>query len=279
MLIRWSKDENISRCQWLSLLVHTTIALSLIIPLARRLEIPSNGPENTRPTGVDLSRLLPYIREAIGPAQEPNGGGGGGEHNPVPASAGRAPRFSLLAQLAPPQVVIQNPNARMSVESTLLGPPEIKIRQPDMPNFGDPLAGVMTDSSGPGSESGIGTGRNGGVGPGDGPGFGPGEDGGFNGNHFRPGAGGIGYPECVYCPNPPYTEEARKARFQGTVLLEVLVLPDGRASEARVLRGLGMGLDESALETVRTWRFKPAMGSGRRPVAVVTSVEITFHLF
>jgi protein TonB len=278
LLTHWN-SESVSRAQWLSLLAHAAIALSFVIPLAYQLDTLTLGGRTPRPRGVDLSQFLPYLREPFKAEDKARGGGGGGDRNPIPASAGQVPRFTLQPQLAPPQVVIQNPNARMSVESTLFGPPDIKIAQPNLPNYGDPLAKMLTDSSGPGSESGIGTGSRGGVGPDSGPGLGPGEDGGFGGKRFHPGANGVGYPQCVYCPNPPYTEEARKARFQGAVLLEILILPDGRASEVRVLRGLGMGLDESALQTVRTWRFKPVIGPGNRPVAVLTPVEVNFRLF
>jgi protein TonB len=273
----WSKDENISRSQWISALVHVSIAALLIIPLYNTI---SNSTEaKTQVTGVDLTNLSDYVYKLPPGKDRASGGGGGGERNPIPASKGRAPKFSLSPQLAPPVVVIQNPNPKLPVEPTLFGPPEIKVPQPNLPNYGDPLAAMVTNSSGPGSGGGIGTGTGGGVGSGTGAGLGPGDGGGTGGGHYHPGAGGIGYPECVYCPNPPYTEEARKARFQGTVLLEIVILPDGRASEVRVLRGLGMGLDESAMQTVRTWRFKPMIGPGNRPVAVETPVEVTFRLF
>jgi protein TonB len=62
------------------------------------------------------------------------------------------------------------------------------------------------------------------------------------------------------------------------VLLEVTILPDGRTADVRVLRGLGMGLDEKALETVRTWRFKPVIGPGGRPVTVDLPIEVNFRL-
>jgi periplasmic protein TonB len=273
----WSKDENISRSQWISGLVHVAIAALLIIPLYEGI---TNSSEAKTPvvSNVDIN-LSDYVYKLPPGKDKASGGGGGGERNPIPASKGRAPKFSLQPQLAPPVVVIQNPNPKLPVEPTLLGPPEIKIPQPNLPNYGDPLAAMVTQSSGPGSGGGIGTGTGGGVGSGSGPGLGPGDGGGTGGGHYHPGSGGIGYPECVYCPNPPYTEEARKARFQGTVLLEIIILPDGRASEVRVLRGVGMGLDESALKTVREWRFKPMIGPGNHPVAVETPVEVTFRLF
>jgi periplasmic protein TonB len=273
----WTKDENVSRAQWLSVLVHAVIAVGLTVPLTYWATTGTEA--KTSVATVIPTDLSDYVYKLPPGKDRASGGGGGGERNPVPASKGRAPKFSLKPQLAPPVVIIQNPNPKLPVEPTLYGPPEIKVPQPNLPNYGDPLAAMVTNSSGPGSGSGIGTGSGGGVGSGSGPGLGPGDGGGTGGGHYHPGAGGIGYPECVYCPNPPYTEEARKARFQGTVLLEITILPDGRTAEVRVLRGVGMGLDESALQTVRTWRFKPMIGPGNRPVPVDTPVEVTFRLF
>ena len=277
----WTKDENISRSQWLSFLVHASVGALFVIPLTSGIDLSVVEAKTSRVAVVDLNGISPYQPRTV-KAQEKakggDGGGGGGERNPIPASKGRTPRFTLRQQLVPPRV-ITDPNIRMPLEATLFGSPDIKIPQPNLPNYGDPLAPLLNDSSGPGWGGGGGSGKNGGVGSGDGPGLGPGADGGAGGGRHHPGEGGIGYPECVYCPNPPYTEEARKARFQGVVLLEIVVLPDGRASEVHVLRGVGMGLDESEEQTVGTWRFKPLIGPGNHPVAVETPVEVTFRLF
>jgi len=88
----------------------------------------------------------------------------------------------------------------------------------------------------------------------------------------------VGYPSCVYCPDPKYSEEARKAKYQGTVVLWVIVGPDGRTRDIRIQRSLGMGLDEKAIGAVRTWKFEPARKNGT-PVAVQVSIEITFRLY
>ena len=94
----------------------------------------------------------------------------------------------------------------------------------------------------------------------------------------RPGTGGVGYPSCIYCPAPQYSEAARKAGYQGTVVLEVVITPDGSASNFKVVKGPGLGLEEKAVEVVRTWRFKPAVGPNGQPVATLTMLEITFRL-
>lgn len=90
--------------------------------------------------------------------------------------------------------------------------------------------------------------------------------------------GPVTAPRAVYAPDPEYPEEARKAHYQGSVVLRAIVGADGGVRAARVSRPLGMGLDEKALETVRTWKFEPATKDGR-PVAVEISVEVYFRLY
>jgi len=89
---------------------------------------------------------------------------------------------------------------------------------------------------------------------------------------------GVSPPKKIYGPEPPYTDEARRACVQGTVVLSIVVDPDGNVSDARVTNSLEPGLDDSALRTVRTWRFEPAMRNGA-PVAVRVAVETTFRMF
>jgi periplasmic protein TonB len=274
----WSKDENASRAQWLSVLVHALIVLMLGVPLWHEITTMTTEAKTPELTSVDISDLSDYVTKLPKGNSKAGGGGGGGDRNPVPASKGRLPKASLNPQLAPPTVVIMNPNPKLPVQPTVFMPPEIKVPQPNLPNYGDPLAAMVTNSNGPGSGGGIGTGTGGGVGSGGGPGVGPGEGGGIGGGHYRVGSDGIGEPVCIYCPHPPFTEEARKARYQGTVLLEITILPDGTPTDVRVVRGLGMGLDEKAIETVRQWRFKPMIGPGNKPVAVDVSLEINFRL-
>ena len=76
---------------------------------------------------------------------------------------------------------------------------------------------------------------------------------------------------------PEYSEEARKAKYQGTVLLYVEVDPSGKATNMRVLRSLGLGLDEKAMEAVKKWKFKPGYKDGK-PVTVAATIEVNFRL-
>jgi len=96
--------------------------------------------------------------------------------------------------------------------------------------------------------------------------------------HYRVGSAGIPEPVCARCPAPPYTEEARHAHFEGTVLLKITILPNGSTTDVKVVRAVGMGLDESAVRTVRNWRFKPVIGPGGRPVKVDLTLQINFRL-
>jgi protein TonB len=94
---------------------------------------------------------------------------------------------------------------------------------------------------------------------------------------FRVG-GGVSAPKELYAPEPEYSEEARKAKYQGTCVLYVIVGADGRPRDLRVARSLGLGLDEKAIDAVKTWKFEPAMKDGK-PVAVAISVEVEFRLY
>jgi TonB family protein len=84
-------------------------------------------------------------------------------------------------------------------------------------------------------------------------------------------------PRAIYAPNPPFSDQARKAKVQGTILLAVTVAASGDVADARVVKGLGSGLDENALATVRTWKFKPGTEDGT-PVQSEVKVEVSFHL-
>ena len=90
-------------------------------------------------------------------------------------------------------------------------------------------------------------------------------------------AAGVSRPIVLTKVDPEYSEEARKAKYSGTVMLEVIVDTEGRARDIRVSRSLGMGLDEKAVEAVTKWKFKPGMKDGR-PVNVRALIEVNFRL-
>ena len=213
---------------------------------------------------------------ALPPAKtQVGGGGGGGDRDKLQASKGALPK-QAMEQFTPPAVVIRNPDPKLSVEPTVVVPPSISL--PHAGQLGDPLSNILgPPSNGPGYGGGIGSGSGGGVGSGSGPGVGPGRGGGIGGGPFRVG-GGVSAPRAIYQPDPEYSEEARKAKYQGTVVLWIVVGPDGRVKDIRVQRSLGMGLDEKAIEAVKTWKFEPAKRDGQ-PVAVQVNVEVNFRLY
>ncbi len=224
-------------------------------------------------TEVFTADISPYV---LPPAKtQAGGGGGGGDRDKLAASKGALPKLSS-EQFTPPAVVIRNPDPKLPVEATVVVPPEIKL--PQSGAMGDPMSNILAPpSNGTGSGGGIGSGSGGGVGSGRGPGVGPGWGGGIGGGPYRVG-GGVSAPRALYAPDPEYSEEARKAKYQGTVVLWVVVGPDGRPHDIRVQRSLGLGLDEKAVEAVRQWKFEPARKDGA-PVAVQINVEVNFRLY
>ena len=143
------------------------------------------------------------------------------------------------------------------------------------------LQGLMArslDSAGSGTGGGAGEGAGGGIGPGQGDGLGPGEGGGSGGGVYRPG-NGVETPQPLRQARPNYTSEAMRAKIQGEVIIEAVVLPDGTVGDAKVVRSLdkNFGLDEEALKAARQWRFRPGTRFGE-PVAVLVTIALTFTL-
>jgi TonB family protein len=218
------------------------------------------------------SYALPVAKKVVG------GGGGGGDHDKLPAPKGALPK-PALEQITPPAIVVRNEKPKLAVQPTVVAPPVV-VAENRAPNLGTPTAAVMPSappSNGTGSGAGIGSGSGGGVGVGHGPGVGAGTGGGIGGGVYKVGAG-ISAPEGINTPDPSYTEEARRAKTQGTCVLWLIVDSTGHPRDARVVRGLGYGLDGKALDAVRQWTFQPALKDGK-PVDVQISVEVVFHLY
>lgn len=208
-------------------------------------------------------------------AQRSGGGGGGGRREKTPASLGKLPRFSDR-QLTPPTPKIVNLKPVLPVEPTVVVPQIAQLPPVNIAQLGDPLGIPGPPSSGPGTGGGIGTGTGGGVGSGKGPGVGPGEGGGTGGGVLRVG-GGVSAPTVVYRIEPNYSEEARRARYQGSVVLSAIIRKDGSIQILKVIRGLGLGLDENAIEALKQWKFRPGTRSGE-PVDVALNIEVNFAL-
>jgi protein TonB len=215
--------------------------------------------------------LKPY--EAPPKPKAAGGGGGGGAREITPVSKGKAPKPSMK-QFTPPMIVQEPP--KLAMTPTIIAPPDAVIPQNNLPNWGDPLAKLSNLSNGTGFGGGMGSGNGGGLGSGKGGGFGPGEGGGVGGGVFRVG-GGVSQPSVLVKVDPEYSEEARKAKYSGTVMLSVVVDAEGRARDIHVVKSLGMGLDEKAVEAVEKWKFKPGMKGGEA-VNVRATIEVNFRL-
>jgi len=209
---------------------------------------------------------------------KPQGGGGGGDRSLLAASKGKLPK-QAVRQFTPPSAVVNNANPILSMEPSILADPNVKL--PDCPtctNYGDPLGRIGPPSNGTGSGGGIGSGKGGGVGSGEGGGLGPGKGGGFGGDVYRVG-NGVTAPVALYKPEPEYSEEARKAKYQGEVDLSVIIDASGHIAPGSitVVHSLGLGLDEQATKAVSQWRFKPGTKDGK-PVAVQAIISVNFRL-
>jgi len=204
------------------------------------------------------------------------GGGGGGKETLTAPSLGATPKASDKQLVPPSAEPPKNLDPILVAEPTVVVPQLASLLNVSLPNLGDSMALPAPPSSGPGVGGGIGTGQGRGVGEGDGPGLGPGEGGGIGGGVFRVG-GGITPPTILLKRDPVYSEQARKAQYQGTVVLEAIVRKDGSVEILRVVRSLGFGLDENAVKALKEWKFRPGMRNGV-PVDVALNIEINFNL-
>jgi len=225
-----------------------------------------------------VTLLEPSDIPVMKPAKAPSGGGGGGgDRDKFQAPKGNIPK-PAMEQITPPAIVVRNDHPKLAVEPTVVMPPQVKLAM-NAPNLGNPTAAMPSGppSNGTGAGGGIGSGSGGGIGVGSGPGVGEGRGGGIGGGVFRVG-GGVSAPKVTYQPDPEYSEEARKAKYQGVCVLSLIVGPDGKPRDVKVARSLGLGLDEKAIEAVNQWKFEPAQKDGKQ-VAVAINVEVTFRLY
>ena len=212
------------------------------------------------------SEILFTVPASLLPLSASAAGGGGGHAGPAPVSRGAVPKA------APEQImpVVQRPmiEPKLAVEPTVQVQRDLKMAQTTLPQFGvanSPLVGTS-----------LGNGRGTGIGSGDGAGIGSGSGGNVGSGLHRIG-GGVTAPEVLFAPAPEFSEEARRAKVSGNVLVYLQVDEQGCPTHIRVLQGIGMGLDEKAIEAVRQYRFTPAKENGR-PVAVEMNVEVTFNI-
>jgi protein TonB len=258
----------------LSVFVHLAV-LGLVLLVVHKQEKPI--PLNENVVFINNPVYLPFEGDGL----EGGGGGGGGKNQPEPPATGRMPETTRV-QMIPPDP--SNPKPLLPAEDLLAQVASVQMPIDIPQDYSLPIG----DITAPGSGGGIGTGRGTGVGSGTGPGVGPGSGGGMGGGR----GGGIGSgvgpyvvgngvkpPQILVKTTPLYTEEGRKARAEGIVLLKAVITKEGTVDQIRVVRGLGYGLDESAIHTIATkWRFKPGTLNGK-PVDVEANIEVAFNLY
>jgi protein TonB len=193
-------------------------------------------------------------------------GGGGGQRGPTPVTKGTPPKFAdvqLVPPKAPPMV-----DPKIHIEPTIEVQKDVKMAS-SIPQIGVANSPIIGMSMGNGSGTGLGSGNGSGLGPG---------SGGNTGGGPRRIGGGVSAPQVIYQVEPEFSEEARKAKVAGNVLVNLWVDTNGLPSHVHVIRGVGMGLDEKAVEAVKQYKFKPAMENGK-PVLVELNIEVNFQIF
>jgi TonB family protein len=252
------------------------IAAAIVLAMSGAL----TGPLATNSAPADAVHLV-FLAEP-GPGGGGGGGGRGMDAPPPPAlREGRSSISSPLPVRPPPKPIEP---VLYPVEQPLKAEPLPAVIAPlvSAPADASTRLGVLTalksdvDSLGRGGPNGVGSGTGTGTGSGEGPGVGPGSGGGAGGGPYR-GGSGIEPPRLVREVKADYSEEGRRRGVTGDVILEIVVRRDGAVGDAKLLKGLGWGLDERAIQAVRQWRFSPATRSGT-PIDVVVEVAVEFKL-
>jgi TonB family protein len=243
--------------------VLTHIAMIALVLVIIRLAPQALPPEIMDQLDVNMAVFLP----TPGPG---GGGGGGGDKKPEP------PRKAQVEQKKDPISVPApvTPDPTPKVEE----PPPLELTVPFKPMAASDvtLPGVISPSAP--TTGGAGSGPGTGAGSGTGSGLGPGYGGGTGGGAYRPGSG-VTLPQVVREVKPAYTADAMRAKVQGSVWLECIVMPDGSVGEVKVTRSLDpiFGLDQEAIKAAKMWKFRPGMRQGE-PVPVIITIELTFTL-
>src|SRR5271170_5205042 len=216
-------------------------------------------------------RALQVTELAIPPQAPPRAdkmGGGGGQRGPTPVTKGTPPKFADTQIVPPNKPPLIEP--KIHIEPTIEVQQDVKMAS-SIPQIGIASSPLVGMSMGNGSGTGLGSGNGSGLGPG---------SGGNTGGGPRRIGGGVSAPILLYGVEPEFSEEARKAKVSGNVMVNLWVDEKGNPTHVHVVRGMGMGmgLDEKALAAVKLYRFKPAMENGK-PVTVEMNIEVTFQIF
>lgn len=206
------------------------------------------------------------------------GGGGGGDRSIIEANKGKLPKLEKDPITPPQPQTFEKP--KLAEDSAINVQKDIQLPDdPSMPMIGmHSSANIKMASAGTGSGAGMGSGSGGGLGSGAGNGYGPGQGGNYGGGLEQIG-GRVAAPVLVHSVEAEFSDEARRAKYQGVCLVSLIVDAQGNPQNIRVVRTLGMGLDEKAIEAIKQYKFKPAMKDGRTPVPVQITIEVDFRLY
>jgi TonB family protein len=278
MLTLGAEAPRSSGAAMVSLAAHLIFALIVVLGLRQAAQQANDVPAVPEP-----NYQLVFLSEP-GPG---GGGGGGGNQQQEPPKQLEMPGRDAISVPVAPKPDIAPPKQDPPKEAEPPPVPPLNIPVQNVASGTVASAGVIdisappapgSTSQGTGSGGGAGTGRGTGVGSGEGSGLGAGFGGGTGGGVYRPGSG-VTSPQLLTQVKPQYTTDAMRAKIQGKVLLEVVVMPDGRAGDIRVIRSLDrtFGLDEEAIKAMRQWRFRPGTRQGQA-VPVLVTVEMEFTL-
>jgi protein TonB len=242
----------------IAVVLHALVILLIAWMLAKHVSIGTKAVT----TLVPLDMMTP----PPAPPKLQSMGGGGGQRGPTPVSKGSPPKFADQQIVPPKAPPLEDP--KIKIQPTIEVQKDVKMAS-NLPNFGVPNSPLVGTSMGNGSGTGLGSGNGSGLGPG---------SGGNTGGGPRRIGGGVSAPQVIYQVEPEFSEEARKAKVAGNVLVNLWVDTNGNPSHVRVIRGVGMGLDEKAIEAVRQYKFRPAMENGK-PVLVELNIEVNFQIF
>jgi periplasmic protein TonB len=243
-----------------AIVAHAAIILLIALLIAKHVQLAA-------PLKAQLTALTEPPPPAPLMPRADKMGGGGGQHDLAPVTQGHLPKLAQQ-QIVPPKAPPTIP-PKLAVEPTVVVQPNLQLANNTMPNIGMPNSNLKGFSLGNGNGTGIGSG--------DGAGIGPGSGGNMGGGVYHVG-GSVSAPVVIYQVDPEFSEEARKAKFSGNVEVYLIVDANGMPKNVRVVRGVGMGLDEKAVDAVRQYRFKPATQNGKA-VPVDLYIDVNFQIF
>jgi periplasmic protein TonB len=248
------------------------IAILLIVLFFVGKKIVENIKPNLLATNIDVGDYnAPKAQQRAG------GGGGGGDRSIVEANKGKLPKIEKDPVTPPQPQTLDHP--KLPEPAAINVQKDIQLPDNNMPMIGmHESSNIQMASAGTGSGAGMGSGSGGGLGSGQGNGYGPGYGGNYGGGLEQIG-GRVSAPVLIHSVEAEFSDEARRAKYQGVCLVSLIVDAQGNPQNIKVVRALGMGLDEKAIEAIKQYRFKPAMKDGRTPVPVPITIEVDFRLY